>query len=136
MSAPPLVAVVDDDPSVLRALRRLLRVAGYAVETFVSGADLLRWPALPTIACLVLDVNMAGLSGFQVQELLDRRLAIPIVFMTAQDDVPTRQRALRGGEARYLPKPFDDQTLIAEIQRAMAGAGGAGRAAGIDQRTV
>ena len=121
MSASPLVAVVDDDPSILRALRRLLRVAGYAVETFVSGEELLEWAALSTVDCLVLDVNLAGLSGFQVQErLLDRRLAIPIIFITAQDDGPTRERARRGHEARYLRKPFDDQTLIAEIQLALA----------------
>ena len=122
MSTSPLVAVVDDDPSILRALRRLLRVAGYAVETFASGEELLAWATLPTVDCLVLDVNLAGLSGFQVQErLLDLGLAIPIIFITAQDDAPTRERARRGGGARYLRKPFDDQKLIAEIQLALAG---------------
>jgi len=122
MSASLLVAVVDDDPSILRALRRVLRVAGYVVETFASGEELLAWASLPTADCLVLDVNLTGLSGFAVQErLLERRLAIPIVFIAALDDAPTRERARRGGEARYLRKPFDDQTLIAEIQLARAG---------------
>lgn len=122
VDAARLVAVVDDDPSILRALRRLLRVAGYAVQTFVSGEELLEWPGLATVDCLVLDVNLAGLSGIQVQERLrERRLAIPIVFITAQDDAATREAAQRGGEARYLRKPFDDQTLVAEIRLALAG---------------
>ena len=123
LSAVRLIAVVDDDPSILRALRRLLGLAGFNVKTFTSGEELLGWEELTTIGCLVLDVNLAGLSGFQVQERLgDLKVSIPIVFITAHDDAATRERAERGGDARYLRKPFDEQALIGEIQKALAGA--------------
>ena len=97
--------------------------ADFNVKTFGSGEELLGWEALVTIDCLVLDVNLAGLSGFDVQErLADRGLAIPIVFITAHDDAATRERAERAGGARYLRKPFDEHALIEEIQKALAGA--------------
>ena len=118
-----LIAVVDDDPSILRALRRLLGLAGFNVKTFTSGEELLGWEELTTIGCLVLDVNLAGLSGFQVQERLgDLKVSIPIVFITAHDDAATRERAERAGDARYLRKPFDEQALIGEILKALTGA--------------
>lgn len=118
-----LIGVVDDDPSILRALRRLLHLAGFSVKTFGSGEELLDCGELATIGCLVLDVNLTGLSGFQVQERLgELKLAIPIVFITAHDDATTRERAERAGDARYLRKPFDERALIGEIQKALAGA--------------
>jgi FixJ family two-component response regulator len=118
-----LIGVVDDDPSILRALRRLLHLAGFSVKTFGSGEELLGCGELATIGCLVLDVNLTGLSGFQVQERLgDLKLSIPIVFITAHDDATTRERAERGGDARYLRKPFDERALIGEIEKALAGA--------------
>jgi FixJ family two-component response regulator len=121
MSAFPLIAVVDDDPSILRALRRLLSLSGFAVTTFASGEELLAWEQLPTVACLVLDVNLTGLNGFEVQEcLVDSGLAIPIVFITAHDDAATRERAERAADAHYLRKPFDEQALVEEIQKALA----------------
>jgi FixJ family two-component response regulator len=121
MSAFPLIAVVDDDPSILRALRRLLSLSGFAVTAFASGEELLAWEQLPGVACLVLDVNLTGLNGFEVQErLVDSGLAIPIVFITAHDDTATRERAERAADARYLRKPFDEQALIEEIQKALA----------------
>ena len=123
MPSAQIIGVVDDDPSILRALRRLLRLAGFDVKTFGSGEELLGWEGLDTLDCLVLDVNLAGLSGFEVQERLsDAKLAIPIVFITAQDDAATRERAERAGDARYLRKPFDEHALIEEIQEALAGA--------------
>jgi FixJ family two-component response regulator len=123
MSAAQLIAVVDDDPSILRALRRLLHLAGFSVRTFGSGEELLGSQELAAIGCLVLDVNLTGLSGFQVQERLgDLKLSIPIVFITAHDDATTRERAERDGDARYLRKPFDERALIGEIQKALAGA--------------
>jgi FixJ family two-component response regulator len=123
MSATHVIAVVDDDPSILRALRRLLHLAGFSVKTFGSGEELLGCEELATIGCLVLDVNLTGLSGFQVQERLgDLKLSIPIVFITAHDDATTRARAERAGDARYLRKPFDERALIGEIQKALAGA--------------
>ena len=122
MPAAQIIGVVDDDPSILRALRRLLRLSGFDVRTFGSGEELLGWEGLGTVDCLVLDVNLAGLSGFEVQERLsDVKMSIPIVFITAHDDATTRERAERAGDARYLRKPFDEHALIEEIQKALAG---------------
>lgn len=118
----PLIGVVDDDASILRALQRLLGAAGFSVKTFGSGEELLAWSDIDTIGCLVLDVHLNGLSGFDVQErLLGGRHAIPIVFITAHDDAATRARARRAADSQYLRKPFDEHTLIQAIQTALAG---------------
>ena len=116
----PLIGVVDDDDSILRALRRLLGSAGFGVSTFGSGEELLAWEHLTTIDCLVLDVQLGGLSGFELQERLgEALLRIPIIFITAHDDAPMRERASRAGAADYLRKPFDEQLLIGAIERAL-----------------
>lgn len=118
----PLIAVVDDDASILRALQRLLGAAGFAVKTFGSGEELLAWDELDAIECLVLDVHLAGLSGFDVQErLADSRRAIPIVFTTAHDDASTCERARRAAASQYLRKPFDEHSLIEAIHTALDG---------------
>jgi FixJ family two-component response regulator len=120
---PALIGVVDDDASILRALRRLLGAAGFTVKTFASGEELLACHELDTLGCLVLDVHLGGLSGFDVQErLADARRAIPIIFITAHDDAPTRERARRAADSQYLRKPFDDTSLIDAIHTALAGA--------------
>jgi FixJ family two-component response regulator len=115
----PMICVVDDDDSLLRALRRLLDATGFQVETFPSaeaflsrhrgGAD-----------CLVLDVHLSGLSGLDLQEQLTTSgVKTPVVIITAHDDPPTRERARRAGAVEYVRKPFDDDTLIAAIHRAI-----------------
>ena len=117
--SPPLVYVIDDDISLLRALRRLLGAGGFRVCTFSSAEDFLE-SAKSTPGCLVLDVHLGGLSGF---ELHDRLVAagrrIPVVFITAHDDAVTRERARRAGAVDYLRKPFNDESLIAGINRAL-----------------
>ena len=117
----PLIGVVDDDASVLRALQRLLGAAGFAVKTFQSGEELLAWPGLDTLGCLVLDVHMNGLSGFGVQErLANGQHTIPIIFITAHDDASTRERARRTPSSQYLRKPFDEHALLQAIGVALA----------------
>jgi FixJ family two-component response regulator len=117
----PVIGIVDDDALVLRALRRLLRGAGFAVKAFGSAEEFLALGHPETINCLVLDIHMPGLSGFDLQErLADARLLIPIIFITANDDAPIRERARIGGVA-YLPKPFDARSLIGEIKKALGG---------------
>ena len=116
-----VIGVVDDDDFVLRALRRLLRGAGFAVKTFGSAEEFLALEHPETINCLVLDIHMPGLSGLDLQErLADAQLQIPIIFITAHDDVPTQERARKGGVA-YLPKPFDSHALIEAIRKALGG---------------
>jgi FixJ family two-component response regulator len=107
------VIVVDDDASVRRSLRRLVQSAGYAVETFGSAREFLDWLPGGRAACLVLDVHMKEMSGFDLQE----RLAVPIVFITSHDEAATRARIERSGAAAHLWKPFDDEALLDAIRR-------------------
>jgi FixJ family two-component response regulator len=118
----PLVYVIDDDPSLLRALRRLLGAGGFRVCTFSSAEEFLESDK-PTPGCLVLDVHLGGLSGLDLQErLLAAGRRIPVVFITAHDDALTRERARRAGAVDYLRKPFNDESLIASIKRALGDA--------------
>jgi FixJ family two-component response regulator len=118
---PARVGIVDDDARLLRALQRLLQASGVTAVTFDSGEALLE--ALPTLAldCLVLDIRLGRLSGFDVHEALVMRSAsLPTIFITAHDDPATRRRARRAGAVAYLRKPFDEDSLIAAIQSALA----------------
>lgn len=118
----PLISIVDDDLSVCRALRRLVQSVGYTVETFASAREFLDSSPSGRTACLVLDIHMDGMSGFELSEqLAEDRTAIPIIFITAHDDALTRERVRRAGVAGYLPKPFDEQALLAAIARAVNG---------------
>jgi FixJ family two-component response regulator len=114
----PLISIVDDDPSVRRALNRLVGSAGYLVETFASAGAFLGSSPSTRTACLVLDIYMEGMTGFELQDKLEAdRLAIPIIFITARDDHATRERIERSGAAGYLGKPFDGQALLDAILR-------------------
>lgn len=121
LAAVPLVSIVDDDPSVRRALQRLIEAAGYAVETFASGEDFLDATPWSRSACLIVDIHMVGMTGLELQErLMARGSAAPVIFITAIDDAPTRERVGLSGAAAYLPKPFDRKTLLGAIQGAIA----------------
>ena len=116
----PVICVVDDEASILRALWRLLAAGGFSVETFSSAEGFLesehRWRA----DCLILDVHLDGMDGFELQErLLALGAEIPVVFITGHDDRTTRERAGRAGAVGYLRKPFDDESLIGAINRAI-----------------
>ena len=114
------IAVVDDDASIRRALRRLLQSAGFTVETFATASEFLDADYWAQTACLVLDIHLPGMSGFELQEYLAvTGVPIPIVFITALDDVSMRERVNRAGAAGYLRKPFDQDTLIEAISRAI-----------------
>ena len=115
----PVIAIVDDDASVRRSLHRLIQAAGYPVETFGSAREFLEWLPRGRAACLVLDVHMRELSGFDLQ----KRLAVPIVFITAHDDATTRARIEKSGAAGHLVKPFDEQSVLDAIRRAVAANG-------------
>jgi FixJ family two-component response regulator len=119
----PLIAIVDDDESVCRAIKRLVRSLGMNAETFTSGQKFLDlFEAMPSFHadCVVLDVQMPGLNGIEVQEQLVRSGdKFPIIFITAHDDVGTRERALSGGAVAFLRKPFDDKLLITTLHAAL-----------------
>ncbi len=117
----PVIGIVDDDASILRAVRRLLGAAGFSVRTFGSAEEFLASDHPERISCLVLDIHLNGLSGFELQDrLAESHITIPIVFITAHDDLPTRERARRGGASEYLRKPFDEHSLIGAIGKVLS----------------
>jgi FixJ family two-component response regulator len=114
----PMIAIVDDDASVARALQRLVGSAGYLVETFGSARAFLDSTPSSRAACLVLDIYLDGMNGFELRKQLEAdRIAIPVIFMTAHDDAATRARIRRSGTVGYLVKPFDGQALLDAILR-------------------
>ena len=115
MNDGPVIAIVDDDASIRRSLLRVVQAAGYKVEAFASGREFLEWLPQNRAACLVLDVQMNEMNGFDLQD----RLAVPIIFITAHDDAPIRERIERSGAAGHLRKPFDAQTVLDAIGRAV-----------------
>jgi FixJ family two-component response regulator len=113
-----MISIVDDDASVARALRRLVGSAGYRVESFGSARAFLDSTPSSRTACLILDIYMEGMNGFELQEQLAAdRVAIPVIFMTAHDDAPTRERIGRSSAAGYLVKPCDGQILLEALLR-------------------
>jgi FixJ family two-component response regulator len=112
--------VVDDDPSVLRALARLLSAAGLEVRGFPSPAAFLEAHDPGTPGCLVLDVALPGLDGLEVQKALSvSDCARPIVFVTGRGDIPTTVRAMKGGAVDFLTKPVNDSDLLAAVRNAI-----------------
>jgi FixJ family two-component response regulator len=108
-----VVAVVDDDEAIRRALCRLLRSAGHRVELFDSAEDWLSSDHLEDSACLVLDVRLPGLSGLDLQRhLVTSHYPIPIIFITAHVDEELRAQALDAGAIGFLPKPVDEARLL------------------------
>lgn len=115
-----VVAVVDDDASVRKALSRLLSTAGYAVETFTSAVDFLGH-SFPPPACVVVDVRMPGMTGLALQhDLAAMYPRLPIVMITGHGSEAIRQRALDAGAVAVLDKPFSDQALLDALTDALA----------------
>ena len=116
----PLIAIVDDDASVRKALHRMLGAAGYAVETFASAADYVARRSAPRVDCLVLDVRMPGVTGLDLQRhLVDTPDEVPIVMITGHGSAEVRARALAAGAVAVLDKPFSDEALLTAIDRAL-----------------
>jgi len=112
----PLLAVVDDDADVRVALTRLVSSAGFAVETYASGAEFLHSAQDHEPDCVVLDLHMPDMSGFDVQgALASDHPAVPVVVMTGHDTPDTRLRAVQLGAKGYLRKPIHDEALLAAI---------------------
>ena len=117
-----LLAVVDNDADVRVALSRLVSSAGFEVETFASGAEFLHSIEDHEPDCLVLDLHMPEMSGFDVQDALAiAHVAVPVVVITGHDTPESRRRALRLGAKAYLCKPVNDEALLAAIGAAVGG---------------
>ncbi len=114
------VFIVDDDSSVLRGTARLMRSAGLSAETFSSAREFLRREPPEGPSCLVLDVKMPGLSGFDLQEgLAKAKIDVPIVFITGHGNIPMSVQAMKQGAVDFLPKPFDDKDLLRAVEHAI-----------------
>jgi FixJ family two-component response regulator len=112
--------VVDDDPSVLRALTRLLSAVGFQARAFPSPAAFLQAHDPVTPGCLVLDVALPGLDGLELQQALAvSDCARPVVFITGRGDIPTSVRAMKGGAVDFLTKPVNDKNLLAAVRNAI-----------------
>ena len=115
-----VIYVIDDDISVRKSLSLLLRSAGYTVETFVSAEEFLSKAARDGIGCIILDVNMRGMSGLDLQEQLSRNNQyMPIIFITGHGDIPMSVQAVKKGAIDFLTKPFDDTQLLSLIESAI-----------------
>ena len=116
----PLVAVVDDDPSVLKALLRLFRSSGFKARGFASGEEFLTTLPFNRYDCLIVDLRMPGMSGIDVQQHSEfLKAGIYTVVVTAHDEADTRLKCLAAGAVGYLSKPFDDHVLLQAVMDAM-----------------
>jgi len=118
----PDVFLVDDDPSVRRALARLIKSAGHQVQTFASAQEFLGTRAGgEKAACLVLDVRMPGITGIELQRQLQAlNRNVPIVFMTGHGNIPMSVQAMKAGAVDFLPKPVKDTDVLRAIEQALA----------------
>ena len=115
------VFVVDDDDSLRRSLVRLLRSAGFNAEAFGSADEFLARLPFPGAGCILLDVQMPGVSGPDLHaELLARGVILPVVFLTAHGDLPTGIQAMKKGAVDFLQKPVDDELLVQTLRTAVA----------------
>ena len=112
-----LISVVDDDPSMSRMLCRAIKAAGLSVDAFGSAEEFLNSDASRASMCLILDVDLPGMSGLELQELLNAsRSEVPIIFMSAQADEAAQQCALEAGAVGFLRKPFSIESLLATLR--------------------
>jgi len=118
---PPIIYLVDDDPSFLRALSRRLRAADYQVETFASAEEFLTRRRSDAAGCAVFDLQMPGPGGLELQEALAQaEEPLPVVFLTAHGDISSSVQAMKRGAADFLTKPVRGDVLLDAVQRALA----------------
>jgi FixJ family two-component response regulator len=121
VSAAPIVYIVDDEPLALNGLRRLLRSAGREVRAFDSPLDFLRAAGRGMTGCLILDVQMPGLNGLDLQQrLATADCMLPVIFLSGQGDIPMSVRAMKAGAVDFLIKPVQEKALFDAIERALA----------------
>jgi len=120
MTTKATVFIVDDDPSIRSALENLINSIGQQVETYAAAQDFLRDCPRDPAGCLVLDVQMPGLSGLDLQsELNHSGIHLPIIFISGHGDIPTTVRAIKAGAVEFLTKPVSDSELLAAINQAL-----------------
>ena len=118
--AMPVVFVVDDDVSVRESLEALIRFEGWRPEAFPSAEEFLAHPRALTPSCLILDLTLPGLNGFELQERIASDCGdMPIIFISSFGDVPKTVRAMKAGAVEFLTKPFKDDDLLSAIRQAI-----------------
>jgi len=116
----PVIAIVDDDPSVREGLESLIRSAGWRAETFASAQEFLARPRTEPPSCLILDLQLPGLSGLDLQKrMAEVELEIPIVFLTGHGNIPSSVQAMKAGAVEFLTKPFEEEELLDAIEEAV-----------------
>jgi FixJ family two-component response regulator len=116
----PTVFIIDDDASIRKSLSRLLRSAGFEVETFATAELFLKRKHYDGIGCLVLDVRMPGISGIDLQDELSKAdYSMPIVFITGHGNIPMGVHAIKKGAIDFLSKPFEDEELLQAVREAI-----------------
>jgi len=116
----PIVFIVDDDVSVRESLELLIRNEGWQPETFASAQEFLDQPRALVPSCLVLDISLPGLNGFELQKRVAvERTDMPIIFITGYGDVPKTVQAMKAGAVEFLTKPLNDEVLLSAVRQAL-----------------
>ena len=120
-SEAPTVFVVDDDPALLQSMARLLQTTGYRAETYSTAESFLAAKVAMSDACLILNVDLPGLNGLELQQMLAQRGShLPIIFMAGRESIPVTVRAMKAGATTVLVKPFEEPELICQLESALA----------------
>jgi len=120
MATKPVIQVIDDDPMFLTAIERLLHAWGYEVRTYDSAGAFLLTPAEDQPGCILLDIQLPGPSGLELQRALNQRLyRPPIIFLTGHGDIPSSVRAIKDGAVDFLTKPVKSESLLAAVENAL-----------------
>ena len=115
-----IVFIIDDEESVRRSISLLLKSSGYCVEVFSSSEEFINKEKFDGVGCIILDVNLGGKSGLDLQEeLLQESFQFPIIFITGKGSIPMSVEAMKKGAVNFLPKPFEDQALLQSVEEAL-----------------
>ena len=127
MTENPVISIVDDDESVREAIESLMKSVGYIAKVFSSAGEFLKSEYLNDTGCLILDLQMPGMSGLELQSrLAASRSRVPIIFISAHSDAEARARALEAGAIGFLQKPFSEDALLDAIKSSLAARKGGG----------
>jgi FixJ family two-component response regulator len=120
VSEEKMVTVIEDDDSYRKAVQRLLKAAGFRVQSFASAEDFLSSGQQQATGCLIADIKMPGMSGLELQSKLNSdHCPIPTIFITAHGDEKMRLQAMRSGAVKFLMKPFDGDSLLEGVRVAL-----------------
>ena len=118
--SPPIISIVDDDASVREAIKRLVRSLGYNACTFASADEFLKSEQVHDTSCIITDLQMPGLSGIDLQDILIARgHRTPIIFITAYPEEDVRARAMKAGAVGFLSKPVNHDRLVGHLENAL-----------------